>query len=80
LAFKKPARYLVRMLLRTRRTPFRLHPALPSISCRSTPERSGLVYQHETSLEMRQVFMAAPDAESVEAPTFSWGPREPCYA
>jgi hypothetical protein len=41
----------------------RRHPALPSIPCRATPERSGLVYQHETSLEMMQVFMAGPDDE-----------------
>ena len=62
LHFKKSARYLVRMLLRTRgRRP--ASSSLPSIPCRATPERSGLVYQRETSLEGRQAFTAGPDDE-----------------
>ena len=62
VALQELARYLVRMLLRTRgRRP--ASSSLPSIPCRATPERSGLVYQRETSLEGRQAFTAGPDDE-----------------
>jgi hypothetical protein len=42
--------------------------------CRPEGLRSYRLHQRETSLEVRQVFMAGPDDKQVEAPTFLRGP------